>query len=93
MLSLATISNARRNDGDNHMAQAIALGVRIDPKLKKILDKDCQTRGLIMSRIVEDALIDKLEELEDLEDLPKLRKERSRPLSEVLKELGIGGKL
>jgi len=43
-----------------------------------------------MTHFIESAIIDKLEELEDLEDLRRIRRETTRPLSEVLEELGLG---
>ena len=69
------------------MAKKIVLNVKINAKLKKFLSETCRKNEICLSGFVEDALIDKLEELEDLEDLPKLRKERCRPLSDVLKEM------
>ena len=53
----------------------------------------CKERGLKMSRFIEDALIDKLEELEDIADLKSLRKEPVRSLVEVLKDLKARGKI
>ncbi len=46
-----------------------------------------------MNRFVEDAIIDKLEELEDIEDLKAIRHEPARPLTAILKDLGLDGKL
>ncbi len=42
---------------------------------------------------VREALLDKLEELEDVEDLKTLLCEPTRPLSEILKDLKLDGKL
>ncbi len=69
------------------------LAARIDARVKSALDKVCETRGLKMNRFVEDAIVDKLEELEDIEDLKAIRHEPTRALSEVLKDLGLDGKL
>ena len=69
------------------------LAARIDARVKLAVDRVCEARGLKMNRFVEDALIDKLEELEDAEDLKTIRHESTRPLSEVLKDLGLDGKL
>lgn len=69
------------------------LAARIDARVKLAVDRVCAERGLKMNRFVEDALIDKLEELEDIEDLKTIRHEPTRPLSEVLKDLGLDGKL
>ena len=74
------------------MAQS-QLATRIDKDVKQAVEKVCESHGLKMSRFIEDALIDKLEELEDIEDLKKIRCESSRPLSEVLKDLKLDGKL
>jgi hypothetical protein len=46
-----------------------------------------------MNYFVQEALVDRLEELEDIEDLRKIRHEPTRPLSEVLKELKLDGKI
>ncbi len=69
------------------------LAARIDSRVKAALDRVCDVRGLQMNRFIEDAIIDKLEELEDIEDLKTLRHEPTRPLSAVLKDLGLDGKL
>jgi hypothetical protein len=69
------------------------LATRIDDKVKKTVELVCKNRGLKMSRFIEDALLDKLEELDDVEDLKSLRKEPSRPLSEILKDLKAHGKI
>jgi hypothetical protein len=66
---------------------------RIDSRVKSAVDKYCNSRGLKLSRFVEDALVDKLEELEDVEDLKSIRHEPTRPLSALLKDLGLDGKL
>ena len=69
------------------------LAVRVDERVKTALDRVCASRGLKINRFVEDAIIDRLEELEDIEDLKTIRHEPTRPLSEVLKDLGLDGKL
>ena len=69
------------------------LATRIDSKIKKALDTLCEHRGLKVNRFIEEAILDKLEELEDSEDIAQLRKEKTRPLSAVLKELKADGKL
>ncbi len=70
------------------MAQT-QLAARIDSRVKKAIDRLCDDRGLKLNRFVEDALIDKLEELEDIEDLKAIRHEPTRPLSTLLKDLGL----
>ena len=72
---------------------SIQLATKIDAKVKKTVEAVCQARGLKMNRFIEDALLDKLEELEDLESLSQLRREPSRPLGEILKELKAHGKI
>ena len=69
------------------------VATRIDDRVKKAVEEICEERGLKISRFIEDALVDKLEELEDIEDLNSLRREPSRPLSEVLKDLKADGKI
>ena len=66
------------------------LATRVDKRVKQAVEEVCRARGLKMNRFIEDALIDKLEELEDVEDLKKIRCEPSRPLDEILRELGSG---
>jgi hypothetical protein len=64
------------------------LATRVDKRVKRAVEEVCRARGLKMNRFIEDALIDKLEELEDVEDLKKIRCEPSRPLEDVLRDLG-----
>jgi hypothetical protein len=70
------------------MAQT-QLATRIDDRVKKAVEEVCNVRGLKMNRFIEDALIDKLEELEDIEDLVKIRREPSRPLADILRDLNL----
>ena len=65
------------------------LVVRLDARVKRAVDTVCRARGLKLNRFVTDALLDKLEELEDIEDLKRLRHEPTRPLSEVIRDLGL----
>ena len=69
------------------------LATRINERVKKAVEQVCETRGLKMNRFIEEALIDKLEELEDIEDLKKIRCEPTKPLSELLRDLKLDGKL
>jgi hypothetical protein len=71
----------------------VQLATRIDSRVKKAVEKLCESRGLKMNRFIEEALLDKLEELEDVEDLKTLLCEPTRPLSEILKDLKLDGKL
>jgi len=71
----------------------VQLATRIDARVKKAVEKLCMSRGLKMNRFIEEALLDKLEELEDVEDLKTLLCEPTRPLSEILKDLKLDGKL
>ena len=68
------------------MEQAI-LTARINKKVKALADKHCKSRGLVMARFIEEAILDKLEESVDLKEIAKLRREPTRAFSEVLKEL------
>lgn len=74
------------------MAQ-VQLATRIDSKVKMVIDRVCRVKGLLLSRFIEDAILDKLEEIEDVEDLRHLRRESSRPLSEIMKDLKVHGKI
>ncbi len=71
----------------------VQLATRIDARVKQAVEQLCEARGLKMNRFIEEALLDKLEELEDVEDLKTLRCEPTRPLSEILKDLKLDGKL
>jgi hypothetical protein len=71
----------------------VQIAARIDARLKRAVDEVCTARGLKISRFVEAALLDKLEELEDVEDLKKIRHEPTRPISEVIRELGLDGEV
>ena len=73
--------------------QQAQLATRIDGRVKKAVEEVCNARGLKMNRFIEEALIDKLEELEDIEDLKKIRCESTRPLGEILRDLGLDGEL
>jgi hypothetical protein len=70
------------------MAQT-QLATRIDSRVKKAIEKTCESRGLKIGRFVENALIDKLEELADIEDIKKIRREPTRPLVDVIRDLGL----
>ncbi len=74
------------------MAQT-QLATRVDIQVKKAVEAVCSARGLKISRFVEDALLDKLEEIEDIEDLKRIRHEPTRPFDDVIRELKHGGKL
>ena len=61
----------------------VQLATRINIKIKRAVKRACQSRGLRMSRFIEDALVDKLEELEDIKDLKKIQGEPTKPFEEV----------
>ena len=69
------------------------LATRIDGRVKKAIEKTCKARGLKISHFVENALIDKLEELDDIEDIKKIRREPTRPLADVIRDLGLDGSI
>jgi predicted DNA-binding protein len=71
----------------------VQINARIDLRLKKALDEVCRSRGIVMSRFIEEAILDRLEEFEDIEDLKAIRHEPTRPLAEVLAELKRDGSL
>jgi uncharacterized protein (DUF1778 family) len=67
------------------------IAVRVDGRLKRAVDEACRARGVKLTRFVQDALLDKLEEIADAEDLPRLRREPTRPLLDLIRELGLDG--
>lgn len=69
------------------------LATRIDERVKRAIEAVCEARGLKMNRFIEEALIDKLEELEDIEDLKSIRCESTRPLNDLIKDLGLDGEI
>jgi len=71
----------------------VQLNARIDEVLKQAIEDHCKSHGVVMSHFIQEALIDRLEELEDIEDLKQIRHEPTRPLAEVLAELGLDGDL
>lgn len=71
----------------------VQINVRVDAALKAAIDRYCRSQGVIMSHFVQEALLDRLEEFEDIEDLKRIRHEPTRPLADVLRELGLDGGL
>ena len=69
------------------------IAVRVDGRLKRAVDEACRARGVKLTRFVQDALLDKLEEIADAEDLPRLRREPTRPLRDLIRDLGLDGEL
>lgn len=67
----------------------VQLNARVDEVLKRAIESHCKVNGIVMNHFIQEALIDRLEELEDIEDLKKIRHEPTRPLAEVLEELGL----
>jgi len=57
--------------------------------LKEAIDEACRVRGMKLTRFVQEALLDKLEEIADVEDLPRLRREPTRPLRDLIRDLGL----
>jgi hypothetical protein len=72
------------------MAQA-QLATRIHSLVKKAVERTCEARGMKIGRFVEEALIDKLEELGDIEDIKKIRREPTRALADVIRDLELDG--
>ena len=71
----------------------VQISARIDAQLKAAIEEYCKARGIIINHFVQEALLDRLEELEDVEELKKIRHEPTRPLAEVLAEMGLDGEL
>ncbi|MDE2796282.1 MAG: hypothetical protein OXL34_15805 [Gemmatimonadota bacterium] len=67
----------------------VQINVRVDEALRNAVVRHCRSRGVILSHFVQEALLDRLEELEDIEDLKRIRHEPTRPLRDVLTDLGL----
>jgi uncharacterized protein (DUF1778 family) len=65
------------------------IAVRVDGRLKQAVDEACRVRGVKLTRFVQEALLDKLEEIADAADIPRLRREPSRPLRQLIRDLGL----
>lgn len=71
----------------------VQLATKIDAEVKASLDEVLARVGVTLSRFVESAILDKLEELEDLSDVADRKKETSKSLKQVMTELKKSGKL
>jgi hypothetical protein len=71
----------------------VQLATRIDSKLKGAVAAYCRARGIKMSKFIEDALLDRLEELEDETELEALRHEPRRSLQAFIADLKRRGRL
>jgi len=69
------------------------IAIRVDGRLKRAVDEACRARGVKLTRFVQDALLDKLEEIADAEDLPRIRREPTRSLRDLIRDLGLDGEL
>jgi len=65
------------------------IAIRVDGRLKRAVDEACRVRGVKLTRFVQEALLDKLEEIADAEDVPRLRREPTRSLRELIRNLGL----
>lgn len=71
--------------------ETVQISARIDAVLKRAVENYCRSNGVVMNHFIQEALIDRLEELEDIDDLKRIRHEPTRPLADVLAELGLDG--
>jgi len=71
----------------------VQVAVRVDGRLKRAVDEACRVRGMKLTRFVQEALLDKLEEIADAEDVPRLRREPTRPLRALIRDLGLDADL
>ncbi len=60
---------------------------RVNPKVKALAHRWCKSRGIVMAKFIEDAILDKLEESHDLDEVNSLRREPMRPFRDVMSEL------
>jgi hypothetical protein len=74
---------------NEEIMKEVQLATRIDSRVKAALQKVCTAKGLKMKRLIEEAILDKLEELEDIEDINKIVNEPTKPLAELLKDLKL----
>ena len=72
----------------DHVAK-VQINVRVDEALRNAVVRYCSSQGMILSHFVQEAMLDRLEELEDVEDLKRIRHEPTRPLKDVLTDLGL----
>ncbi len=73
------------------VVETVQISARIDPVLKRAVDSCCRSNGVVMNHFIREALTDRLEDLEDTDDLKRTRHEPTRPLADVLEELGLDG--
>ena len=71
----------------------VQLRAGVHPALKRAVDEYCRSRGIVLDRFAQEALIDRLEELQGVEELKSIRNEPTRPLTEILAELDLDGQL
>ena len=69
------------------MRKVAAINARVDARVKELADKWCRSKGLVLAKFIEDAILDKLEEHQDIAEIEALRREPSRPFRDVLPEL------
>lgn len=75
------------------MSMKVQLATKIDTEVKQSLDSYLNLSGITLSRFVENAIIDKLEELEDVQDYMTRRNDPLVSLSKVIKDLKSHGKI
>jgi len=67
----------------------VQFSTRIDEGLKRAIDGYCRDHHIELSQFVQEALSKRLVEVTDQEILEQARCEPTRPLTEVLDELGL----
>ena len=67
----------------------VQLATRVDAEVKAAMERYCKANGVKISYFVREAILDRLEELEDAADFVADRNEPTRPLADVLADLGI----
>ena len=67
----------------------VTFATQIDERIKEAVEASCTARGLKINRFVEEALLDKVEELEDIQFLRSIRREASRPISRLIRDLEL----
>jgi hypothetical protein len=67
----------------------LRLTAQISAEVKEAAEETCEDHGWEMNRLVEEALLDKIEELKDVNNLHTIRLEPTRPFKEVQAELDL----
>lgn len=71
----------------------VQLATRVDKQVKTALEALSAKLGIKIGRLIEDAILDKLEEYLDTKEIQKLKKEPTRRFEDVIEDLKAHGKI